>query len=229
MKKFLALLAALMLACTVACAETAPDSVTVFVSISDDTGALVLALEPVTVTDVDADGALTIYDALACAHAANEIGADAFAAVQTEYGLSMAKLWGVENGGSYGYYLNNASAWSLLDPVTEGDHVKAYASTDLTTWSDTYSYFGADVVSAQVGAEVPLTLVAAGYDASYNPITLPVEGAVLTVNGEATDLITDAEGNVLFTTTEPGEYLISASCETMNLVPPVCQLLVTAE
>ena len=69
MKKFLSLLLVVwMLVSLTASAEAAP---TVYVSISDDTGALVLAYVPVALTDADGDGALTICDALMLAHAAH--------------------------------------------------------------------------------------------------------------------------------------------------------------
>lgn len=226
MKKFLSLLLTmLMLVSLTASAEAAP---TVFVSISDDTGALVLAYEPVVLTDADGDGALTICDALMLAHAAHHPdGAAAFLAEQSEWGLSMYKLWGVENGGSYGYCLNDASAWSLVDPVKDGDHVKAYAYTDLTNFSDTYAYFTAPVAAAAVNTEIVLTLNAAGYDESWNPVTLPVAGAVLIVDGEKKDAITDENGNAVLTLAEAGTYTVSAVSETMTLVPPVCIVTVT--
>ena len=226
MKKFLSLLLAVwMLVSLTASAEAAP---TVFVSISTDTGALVLAYVPVALTDADGDGALTICDALMLAHAAHHPeGAEAFLAEQTEWGLSLYKLWGVENGGSYGYMLNDASAWSLVDPVKDGDHVKAYAFTDLTAFSDTYAYFTASVAAAAVNSEITLTLNAAGYDANWAPVTLPVAGAVLTVNGEKTDVVTDENGNAVLTLAEAGTYTVSAVSETMTLVPPVCIVTVT--
>lgn len=224
MKKFLALLAALLLICSLALAEEAPQ---VYVSITDDTGALVLAAQSVSLTDMDGDAALTIFDALACAHAAhNPEGAAAFAAENTDYGLSMTRLWGVENGGSYGYYLNDASAWSLLDPVADGDHVKAFAYTDLVAWSDTYCFFDQLTVQAAPGAQTVLTLSAAGYDESWNPVTLPVAGAAITVNGEATELVTDENGQVTLTLDAAGQYVVSASSETMKLVAPVCVITV---
>lgn len=37
-----------------------------------------------------------------------------------DYGLYITKLWGTENGGSYGYCLNNAACMSLTDPVVQG-------------------------------------------------------------------------------------------------------------
>lgn len=226
MKKILSVLLALaMLVSLTAFAEAAP---TVYVSISDDTGTLTLAYAPVALLDKDGDGALTICDALMEAHAAHyPDGADGFLAEETEWGKSMYRLWGVENGGSYGYCVNDASAMSLVDPIQPGDHIKAYAFTDLTNYSDTYAYFTAPVAAAALNSEVALTLSASGYDANWAPITLPVTEAVLTVNGEKTEIITDENGNAVLTFTAPGVYTVSAVSETMTLVPPVCIVTVT--
>lgn len=226
MKRFLSTL--LALAMLVSLTTFAEDTATtVYVSISDDTGALVMACVPVAVTDADADGVLTICDALAAAHAAcYENGAEGFLAEDSEWGLSLIRLWGIENGGSYGYYHNDASAMSLLDPVKDGDHVKAYAYTDLTAWSDTYCFFAAPMAEAAAGAEVALTLSAAGFDENWAPVTLAVAGAVITVNGEKTDVVTDENGNALLALAEAGEYVISAVSDTQTLVPPVCILTI---
>ncbi len=226
MKKFLSILLTLaMLVSLTAFAEDAAP--TVYVSVSDDTGALVLAYVPVTVTDADGDGALTICDALTAAHAAyHPEGAAAFLAQESEWGLSLVKLWNVENGGSYGYMLNDVSAWSLLDPVQDGDHVKAYVYTDLAAYSDLYCYFTAPVAAAAVNAEVSLTLSASGYDEAWNPVTFPVQGAVITVNGEKTEAVTDENGTVTLTFPETGVYTLSAVSSDMTLVPPVCILTV---
>lgn len=226
MKKFLSLLLTmLMLVSLTASAEAAP---TVYVSISDDAGALVLAYAPVALTDADGDGALTICDALMLAH---EVycpeGAEGFLAEDTEWGKSLYVLWGVDNGGSYGYCLNDASAWSLVDPVKDGDHVKAYVYTDVMAFSDTYAYFTAPVAAAAVNAEVALTLSAAGYDEAWNPVTLAVVGATITVNGEKTEVVTDENGAAVLTFAAAGTYTVSAVSETMTLVPPVCIVTVT--
>ena len=227
MKKILSsLLALAMLVSLTASAEAAP---TVYVSISTDTGALVLAYEPVELTDADGDGALTICDALIGAHEAyHPDGAAAFLAEESEWGLSMYKLWGVENGGSYGYMLNDASAWSLVDPVKDGDHVKAYVYSDLATFSDTYCYFTTPEAAAAVNTEIALTLNAAGYDEAWNPVTYPVQGAFLIVDGEVDDgIVTDAEGQFVLTFPEAGEYTVSAVSNDLTLVPPVCIVTVT--
>lgn len=205
------------------------DAVKVYVTISDDEGNLVMTQEEVTVTDVDGDGAFTIHDALYAAHEAKYEGGaeEGYASYTGDYGLSLSKLWGVENGGSYGYCVNNNSAMSLADVVADGDYINAYVYTDLTTWSDTYCYFDANTISVESDKEVSLVLSAASYDSKYNPITIAVENAAITINGEATDFTTDAEGKVVIALEKEGTYVISAVSETQTLVPPVCIVTVT--
>ena len=247
MKKIFALMLtmALLFSCAAFATETTEETQlpeVVYVSITDDTGTLVVAYEPIELADTDEDGLFTINDALLAAHIAlHEEGAEAYASVETEYGISLAKLWNIDNGGVYGYYLNDASAWSLFDPIVANDHVKAFCYTDLETWSDTYAFFDAPAIEAAADEEIALTLSAAGYDETYAPITLPVEGAVITVNGEATEIVTDAEGKAVITLTiaEDAEtvnvndvqvyrFVISATSETQNLVAPVCVVTIPA-
>ena len=214
---FLCALLALAL-CGAAVAET------VYVTIADGQGQLVMVNAAIDVTDVDADGALTINDALYAAHeAAYEGGAEAgYAAADAGYGLSISKLWGEENGGSYGYYLNDVSAYSLLDPVADGDYLNAFVYTDLEAWSDLYCTFGYREVVADAGANIILTLNMMTFDENWNPVSLPVEGAILTIDGEDSEVVTDAEGKAQFTIEAAGEYLISARSDSAILVPPVC-------
>ena len=248
MKKIFALMLtmALLFSCAAFATEAAEEAQlpeVVYVSITDDTGALVAAHEPIELTDADEDGILTINDALLAAHIAlHEEGAEAYASAETEYGLSLVELWNIDNGGVFGYYLNDVSAMSLLDPIAAGDHVKAFCYTDLETWSDTYCFFEVPAVEAVEGEEIALLLSAAGYDENFLPITFPVEGAVITVNGEATEIMTDAEGKAVVTLTiaEDAEtvtvddaqvyrFVISAASETQNLIAPVCVVTIPAE
>ena len=205
---------------------TTPDPVNVYVTISNRD--LMLIQEEVEVKDIDNDGALTINDALYAAHEDGfEGGAAAgYASSLTQYGLSLSKLWGVENGGSYGYYVNSVSAWSLTDAVKEGDYVDAFVYTDTTAWSDAYSFFDKRTGEIDLDKEntVELTLSYAGFDESYNSVTLPVKGAVITINGSPTEFVTDDEGKVTITIEDAGEYRISATSETQTLVPPIFML-----
>lgn len=197
--------------------------VDVFVSVASE-GALVFG-NYMTVIDMDKDGALTISDAIACAHLAgfeggNEAG---YATAETEYGLSVTKLWGIENGGSYGFYLNNAYVDSLLAPLTEGDVVSAFSYADLTGWSDAFCYF--DKITAESDGEITLTLTYLAFDENYNTVPTPVNGAKITVDGAETEFVTDENGSVTITA-ENGEHVVSAISDTMTLVPPVCIITV---
>lgn len=216
MKKLACLILTALLTLSFALAETA------FVTISDDQGKIVVANEPFDVTDADGDGVVSISDALFAAHEAKfEGGAAAgYEAGDVGYGLSLLRLWGIDNGSSYGYYVNNAMPMSLADPIADGDLVNAYAFTDLETWSDTYSYF--DIARAVNSGELTLTLNAIMFDADFNPVATPVEGAVITIDGESTEFVTDANGCVTITLGDAEEYLISAVSDTITLVPPVC-------
>lgn len=202
---------------------------TVYVTISDGQGRLVLCNAAVEVTDVDADGALTVNDALYAAHeAAFEGGAEAgYATADTGYGPSITMLWGEENGGSYGYYVNDASAYSLADPVSDGDYLNAFVYTDLEAWSDQYCTFDVKRVEVAAGASLELTLNMVVFDENWNPVSMPVEGAVITVDGEDTAFVTDAEGKVQLTLDVAGDHLISAHSDAANLVPPACTVTVT--
>lgn len=208
---------------------SAEDSAKVYVTIADGEGKLALTQKAVTVTDIDGDGVLSICDALYQAHEDNfEGGAKAgFEALKTEYGLSLEMLWGTANGGSYGYYVNHASAWSLNDAVKDGDYIDAFCYTDSETWSDVYCYFDINNCEAAVDDSVTLTLTRAGYDENWLPITLPVEGAVITVNGKDSKHVTDADGKVTVKFSSAGAKIISARSETLTLVPPVCIVAVS--
>ncbi|MBQ2265754.1 MAG: hypothetical protein II341_10155 [Oscillospiraceae bacterium] len=100
--------------------------------------------------------------------------------------------------------------------------------TDLTGFSDMYCYFDVHTVSVQAGEAITLTLTANSYDANWNPVQKPVEGAVITIDGKAADCKTDADGKVTLTLENAGNALISAVSDTQILVPPVCRAEVTA-
>ena len=204
--------------------EKEPVGPVAYVTIADENGEIVLAADATALTDVDADGTITIDDVLKTAHNDNyEGGADAgFRSETTQWGLSMMKLWGVESGGSYGYRVNNVSAMGLTDVVKEGDHVYAYIYTDTVTFSDTYSFFDQVTVSAAKGESVTLTLMQAGYDENWNPLNVACDGAVIYINGETSDITTDASGKATVALDKKGEYVITAEKDGVNLVPPVC-------
>lgn len=224
--RIFAVLTALTMVFAVWALPVSAEGTEVLVSISDgnsDNGTE-LAWERVMVADCDNDGQLTINDALFSAHDKHfNGGAEAgYASASTEFGISLNKLWGVENGGCYGYYVNDASSLSLSDPIEDGDRIYAYAFADLSTWTDMYTYFDPCQLEADEGSEITLTLYGAGYDAEWNPITVPVEGAEILIDGKNAGVVTDAEGKACVTLSGSGRLIISAVSDSAVLVPPVC-------
>lgn len=236
MKKIISLFTVLvMLLSVLGITAFAAEPITVRVTIADENGKIALAYKEVTVTDTDSDNAITVNDALYAAHETYyEGGANVgYASQATSYGLSLMKLWGTAGLG-YGYQLNNASCMSLLDTVSEGDYIAAYVYTDMDNWSDTYCYFDKAALNAAEGDTVELTLTANGYDSDWNPITIPVENAVITLidadgNITETDTKTDAQGKAELKLEKSGSYIISAKSDTIILVPPVVLAEVTAK
>lgn len=234
MKKIVSVLLALTLVLSVGVMFTYADEGTnVYVTIADKDGKLALAYEPVTVTDIDGDSVLTVNDVLYAAHEQfYEGGAAAgYATATTKWGLSLMKLWGVANGGSYGYLINDVLAWSMTDSVKENDYVAAFIYTDTDYFSDTYSFFDVKMTELSDSGELTLTLSKNGYedDGTGNWVSAvkPVANAELTIDGEPTGAVTDAEGKAAFTFEKNGKYLVSAASAAEKLVPPVCIVTVS--
>lgn len=220
-KKLLSLvLVALMLAASVfVLASCGEEKNYVYVTVADGNGKFAVAYEKVEITEMTVDAALR------AAHAEFYSGGeDGYASAQTQYGLSLTKLWGTETS-SCGYYVNNVSASSLADAVENGNHVYAFIYTDMTNFSDSYSYFNVNNFEVELkysdSSTTTLNLTHLAFDENWNLVKSPVAGAVITLNGEKTDFVTDENGNVNIIFSEKGEFVISAVSEDMTLVPPV--------
>ncbi len=211
--------------CLIGCGEEEiTDAVYVTIAVK---GEMVLTYQPVALEDKDGDSALTINDALQAAHEKHcDGGKDAYASAQSEYGLSMTKLWG-DTSGAFSYMLNDASVTtSLAEPIKVGDHVFAYVYKDQTDWTDTYSYFDKTVAEVSAGGSLTLTLASAGFDENWAPVTLPVAGARILIDGVDSGIVTDETGKATITPDNKGEIIISAKSDTAVLVPPVCLVTV---
>ncbi len=197
-----------------------------FVSGSDGT---VVAAAPVLVTDLDGSGDINIDETMVAAHEVFYKGGAAagYASSVGNWGLGMDMLWG-DTSYAFGYYVNNASAWSLADPVVDGDHVQAFVYEDPQYYSDAYSYF--DKLSADAAdGSVILTLKSTAYDMNSGAMVVsPYADATITIDGEATGFVTDSEGKVTVTIDRSGTHLVSAVGKDGEiLVPPVCLVTVT--
>ena len=208
--------------------------ITVYVSISDK-GDVVVRQQSVEVTDVDDDGALTIADALYCAHEKYYKGGAAagYAAEEGQYGLGLTKLWGDESF-NFGYYVNDNMAWSLTDPIADRDYVTAWIykqmifNEDGSMTLDAYSFFNTRVYSAKKGATKKLSLSYYVYDENWNLVAQPAKNAVITIGNKPTEITTSKKGKFSLSFNKSGSYFVSAFNENDDpvLVPPTLVIFI---
>jgi hypothetical protein len=199
------------------------DDTQVYVSIHTPEDGYVLAHQPIDLTDIDGDGKLTIDDALYIAHDKfYPTGDEGYDSTVSTYGLMLTKLWGIENGGSFGYYVNNTMSSGLSDELKNGDSIRAYAYSDTKNYSDAYSYFNIESADIFTGRTIDLTANYFTFDANWMPVLNSLNGAEILINGEKTDLITDETGKVSVKFEKAGKNIITASSDKLTLVPPMC-------
>lgn len=200
--------------------DAAADLPFIYVTIYD--GESVVAVnEKVAKSDEDNDEKWTINDALIALH--NDKCKDGFATEDQGHGPMIVKLWGKENGGSFGYYKNNQMCMSLFEELTEADHLYAYAYSDAKGYSDAYSFFDQYSVSGNAGEKVTLTLkYISGFDENYAPIESALADAVIVIGGENTELKTGEDGTVEIQL-PADSAVISAVKDGVLLIPPVCE------
>lgn len=234
MKRSLAMAAAMLISFSAVSinVSAAEDETKVFVTISDNNRDLVLVQEPVTVTDIDNDGKLTINDALSITHD-NKFEGGAAAGYRSsvgQWGLQLEKLWGIESGINYGYCVNDVFANGLADEIKNGDYINAYVYSDTKNFSDSYSFFDAkNGNDAEAGSEIELKLSYLYFDENFAQQSKALEGAKITVNGKETDSVTDADGKAVVKLTEAGRNVISATSDSRTLVPPSYVINVSGE
>ncbi|MBR5405994.1 MAG: hypothetical protein IK107_06825, partial [Oscillospiraceae bacterium] len=143
---------------------------------------------------------------------------------ESQYGPSIKKLWGQENNGSFGYYVNHEFVYSLTTELEKGDVVAAYSYKDAETYSDVYTFF--TVVNEE---KERYQLNAITFDSNFAPVAVPVANAVITVDGKETKIKTDKNGEFTLPSEKPGKYLLSAVSDEQIIVPPVGELEITEE
>ena len=212
---------------------TAEGNVEIFVTIADK-GNVVLFQQSITVLDVNHNGIFDVDDALFAAHeAAYEGGAAAgYTSEVTQYGLGIAKLWG-DTSYCYGYWLNNASCWSLEDAVAQGNHLVAFVYSDGAFWSDAYAKFDQFNYSVTASEGLTVKLDKAGYDENWNTVFSAHAGATITVYGEDGKALTEGyvvtdhgDGTYTVTVEAAGSYYIVATDADPLTVPAVAALTI---
>ena len=178
----------------------------------------------VAISDADADGALTVNDALYLAHEqVYDGGAAAGYAFSTDGELTITRLWGSDRG-TYGYYLNHAAA-SASTPIFDGDYLTAFVAVEGT--QEIYTSFDCDVLSATAGESVTLTLTMQVVE-DGTVTSVPLADAIIFLDDVVTEFKTDAEGKALVVFPREGAHSVSALSYRTAIVPPLCMATVAA-
>ena len=194
----------------------------------DVRGEVMVPAMPLTVEDVDKDDAITAYDALYAAHKEFcEGGAEGFGVSDSGW---ITKFWG-EDGAAVGYYVNNASLWSITDPVAEGDYLVAFIYKDADKYSDGY---GKLTGTANDDGTLTLTLEKEDWSTGSSAFVAVPDASIKAYDSSFKALAEDAytvtdneDGTYTVKFTESGDYIIAAFCESPLIVPPVFRESVT--
>ena len=150
------------------------------------------------------------------------------AAADTEYGLSLTRLYGYEDGG-FGYYVNRETmAWSPLDEITADNTEVFLFHYDYMAAS--YAVFDKAEYSGTTTDPATVTVKQMGYDADWNPVFSGIPAAVTATNGDkAKTFSCAADGTAVLTGLSAGTYELTASygTEEAYIVSPYAVLTVT--
>ena len=204
------------------------DFIQITVGISN-AGSVEVPNNDLIVYDRDNDGKYTIDEALYCAHEMYYSGGTAgYATEQSDWGLSLKTLWGVTNGGSYGYYVNDTMAMGLTDELKSGDYLYAYVFKDTASFADKYSYFNIKEASVKSGEALEVTLNAVLFDEKWQPYTAPIKNARITLDNSDSSFVTDENGKVHLNLEVTGDHVISAKSDDLVLAAPILSVTVLA-
>lgn len=139
---------------------------------------------------------------------------DGYASASGDYGAYITKFWNDESG-NFGYRVNGGTeaVMGLTHTLEDKDYVDVTIYKSLYPNTEAYSKFDRYEEAIPESESIDLTLYMAGYDENRNTVFSPCEGATITVNGEETGILTDADGAVALTFEEAGTYTVSAYME----------------
>lgn len=201
-------------------ADDAAVGTTVYLTVSDK-GTLaaandnsVMLNKPVTVTDINNDGKLTVDEALTAAH--NAYNQDEGYAVGDR---GVTKLWGI-SATNVLFFVNNVGLASgvTADTVSNGDSLVASVNSDNQYYADWYTYFGAN--KKQVSTDQEFTLNLKGHlgmaytDEDKTDVAVPNANIGLWKDGkfeQLGDKKTNENGDVTLSFDTEGVYYVTAS------------------
>ena len=162
-----------------------------------------------------------------------EEGISGYETATGDYGLYIIKFWG-DTSGNFTYQVNfgKEDVWGPTHEIENGDNIEFCINKSTYPDTEVYTRFDKASIEVQPGESVDFVLSQGEYTAEGLSFT-PCTDASLTIDGVATENITNEEGQALVLFEECGEYIVSAiktklvNEETVTAIEaPVCVVTV---
>lgn len=159
---------------------------------------------------------------------------DGYESAEGDFGPYITKFWG-DTSGNFGYQVNggDAQVMGLGHEVENEDYVDVSIFKSYYPDTESYTKFANYRETAEAGEDITLNLLEAGYDENWNTVFAPLADTQIVIDGEKTELFTDAEGGVTLNFETYGRHIVSAvktkevNGETVTAItPPVCEVTV---
>jgi hypothetical protein len=179
---------------------------------------------PVSVSDEDQDGQLTIHDAFVALHQQYYTdGASGYADTGSGW---VSQFWG-DSSGNLSYAKNHGWVGSVMDPIQAGDQLDVFTYADTVYYSDLYLWFPQGDVTAKAGVAQTFTVQGISLIWSYGDdlVTAIPAGASVTVYNAAgqpmpaLSTTTDENGSFVLTFPSAGSYTVEVggTCSYIGL------------
>ena len=234
MKKFLSvILCSCLLFSSVSTVVYADNSdITVYVSVSqygkivnDKNGELV-AWTPITISGSDT---YSLDDALVKVHDSLYIGGSesGYETAVGDYGLYVTKFWG-DTSGNFTYNVNLQMVYGPTHQINNGDYIEFAINKNFYPDTESYTKFDKTLVDLYTGDSLTLNLSRAEFVAEGMAFS-PYQDAIISVNGQDTEILTDSDGMAELLFENTGIYVVSAyksklidEQEVPDICAPVC-------
>ena len=203
--------------------------ISVYVSVSaQGVPALTKDGKPAAALEVKVPGGSTVEDAIIAAHKAYcPAGADGWEKAESDWGMSMVKIWGSYDGVG-AYYVNGEMPWVQSWELTAQDGDAVDLVLYGPDWSDSYARFDKRTADVEAGKKLTLTLTSDVFDENWVAQPAALAGAtVKTTDGKVLGT-TDKDGKVTVSFAAAGLYYITATSADAVITAPICVVSVAA-
>lgn len=209
--------------------------ITVYVSVSqygkiiNDKYGELIAWTPITLSGGDT---YTLDDAFVKIHDSLYDGESGYETAVGDHGLYVTKFWG-DTSGNFTYEVNFEMVYGPTHQINNGDFIDFSINKSFYPDTESYTKFDKTFVNLYTDDLLTLALSRAEFVAEGMAFS-PCQDAVISVNGQETEIFTDSDGMAELSFENPGIYVVSAckskvvnEQEVTDICAPACVVRVS--